>query len=212
MLVAPHDSVTLSLPEAEAQILLGNATELSLPDCSVQSVISSPPYCTRIDYAMATAIELAILRFSGRSFDLLRRSLMGSATVQKGSQRLQESWGKTCLRFLEQLQRHPSKASKTYYYRNHVQYFESLFKSLQEIFRVLEPRGFCALVVQDSYYKELHNDIPRITTEMAENIGLIIKCRNDFAAIPSMVAMNIGARKYLRLRRNTESVLCFERS
>jgi SAM-dependent methyltransferase len=38
-------------------VALGNAEKLPLPRHSVDAVVTSPPYCTRIDYAVATAVE-----------------------------------------------------------------------------------------------------------------------------------------------------------
>ncbi|MFM0329205.1 hypothetical protein [Paraburkholderia strydomiana] len=195
-----------------ALVRLGNAENIGLQKDSVGAVISSPPYCTRIDYAVATAIELAVLRMGTGDFDALRRSLTGTSTVERGSQEIDTRWGKTCLNFLDALYQHSSKASKTYYFKNHVQYFRSLHTSLQEIARVLEPQAPCVLVVQDSYYKQIRNDIAQITCEMAANVGLQLRRQQHFSATRSMVGVNQQAKKYLQKRTNIESVLCFENS
>lgn len=195
-----------------ASIRLGNAENIGLGNNSVGAVISSPPYCTRIDYAVATAIELAVLRMGAGDFDVLRRSLTGTSTVQRGDQEVDTQWGTTCLNFLDALYQHSSKASKTYYFKNHVQYFRSLHASLHEIARVLEPQAPCVLVVQDSYYKQIRNDIAQITSEMAANVGLQLRKIEHFSATRSMVGVNQQAKKYLQKRTNVESVLCFENS
>ncbi len=195
-----------------ASVRLGNAEAIGLQTNSVGAVISSPPYCTRIDYAVATAIELAVLRMGGGDFDTLRRSLTGTSTVQRDNQEVDPQWGETCVDFLDALYQHSSKASKTYYFKNHVQYFHSLHASLQEIARVLEPQAPCVLVVQDSYYKQIRNDIAQITCEMAENVGLQLRRQEHFSATRSMVGVNKKAKIYLQNRTNVESVLCFENS
>src|SRR6185436_4394444 len=105
-------------------------------------------------------------------------------------------WGTTCLAFLEQLKNHQSKASATYYYKNHLQYFDGMFKSLAELHRVLEEDGTCVLVVQDSYYKDIQNDLPRIVTEMASANSLEITQREDFTHARTMAAVNPSARTY----------------
>jgi DNA modification methylase len=197
--------------DATATVSLGNSEQLSLPSRVADLILSSPPYCTRIDYAMATAIELAILRFRDHSFDTLRRTLMGTSTVQSDALELSRKWGATCTKFLRKLHSHSSKASKTYYFKNHTQYFGSLHQSVQELSRVLKVGGLCILVVQDSHYKEVHNDVPTITTEMAEQFRLVLRRREDFVISRSMVRMNRRARKYLKLRQNIESVLCFQK-
>jgi hypothetical protein len=128
------------------QVLLGSSEHLPLADETVGLVVSSPPYCTRIDYAVATAIELAILRYDANSFDGLRRSLMGTSTVERSGWASYAEWGDTCARFLERSYAHPSKASKSYYYKSHLQYFDSLYKSVVELSRVLKKGGACILV------------------------------------------------------------------
>jgi hypothetical protein len=195
-----------------AAVRLGNAESIGLRDRSVGAVISSPPYCTRIDYAVATAIELAVLRMGSSDFDALRRSLTGTSTVERGNQEVDTHWGDTCMKFLDELYQHSSKASKTYYFKNHVQYFRSLHASLQEIARVLEPQAPCVLVVQDSYYKQIRNDIAQRTCEMAADVGLQLRRQEHFSAKRSMVGVNQQAKKYLQKRTNIESVLCFENS
>jgi len=195
-----------------ATISLGNAEALSLPNASVDAIITSPPYCTRIDYAVATAIELAVLRISEELFKKLRRSLMGTSTVNANVGNVNKEWGTTCTRFLEKVYEHPSKASQNYYYKNHLQYYESLQTSLTELSRVLKPHGSCVLVIQDSYYKDVHNDVPTIAVEMAEYAGMTLRRRDDFSSNRSMVCMNQRAKKYLMSRKNVESVLCFERT
>jgi len=193
-------------------INLGNSERMSLSPRSVDMVLTSPPYCTRIDYAVATAIELAVLRFSKTEFDLLRRSLMGTSTVTARQLTKVATWGKTCNRFLDKLYAHTSKASKTYYFKNHLQYFASLYASIREISRVLKRNGKCAIVVQDSYYKDIRNDVPKMVVEMARVHGLVLRRQETFVSRRSMVGMNKKAREYVSGRKTKESVLCFVRT
>lgn len=202
--VSAHD-------EAAATVLLGSSEQLPLPSRTADLILSSPPYCTRIDYAMATAIELAILRFSAQSFDTLRRTLMGTSTVLSDARKAPRKWGATCTEFLQQLHSHSSKASKSYYFKNHVQYFGALHRSVQELSRVLKIGGLCILVVQDSHYKEVHNDVPTMTAEMGQEFRLVLRRREDFPITRSMVRMNKRAVTYLKSRQNIESVLCFQK-
>ena len=199
------------IPKAgNVALRIGNAEKVPLLNKTVDAIVSSPPYCTRIDYAVATAIELAILRFNLNEFDVLRRSLTGTSTVEKNYHSINQSWGDTCLRFLDQVHSHSSKASRTYYFKNHLQYFNSLSNSIQEIQRVLKPSGYCVLVVQDSHYKEIHNDVPSIAAEMAVHSGMKLVRRDNFSTVRSMVGINGHAKKYLPHRNTSESVLCFQ--
>ncbi len=190
------------------------ATSCAMPTASnsVDLTLSSPPYCTRIDYAVATLPELTLLGYSPESdFDDLRRSLMGTSTVPKEAPQLNPSWGKTCVNFLDRMESHTSKASKSYYLKNHLQYFDSISKSISELFRVTKSGGHCVLVVQDSYYKDIHNDLPVITTEMAENTGFTLTRREDFFASRSMAGINPKVKKYRTKIDTVESVLCLSK-
>lgn len=191
----------------EAVLQIGNAENLTFPDQFFDAVVSSPPYCTRIDYAVSTSIELAILQLNPNEFDSLRRSLTGTSTVGSATDDVDPRWGLTCINFLERLHSHPSKASQSYYYKNHLQYFKSLSRSINELSRVLKPAAYCVLVAQDSHYKEIHNDVPSMTTEMASISGLELIKRLDFSSSRSMVDINGRSRKYLQNRKTTESVL-----
>ena len=102
---------------------------------------------------------------------------MGTSTVPSTSGIADSKWGRTCNSFLEGVREHPSKASSGYYYKSHVAYFGSLYRSLRELARVLKDGGHLILVVQDSYYKDIHNDLPLIVAEMAE--GLAVRVGSD---------------------------------
>ncbi|MGB9072123.1 MAG: hypothetical protein WCC22_05590 [Terriglobales bacterium] len=198
---------------AERVLKTASSEKLPLSANSVNFVLASPPYCTRIDYAVATSAELSLLGFGRKSgFEELRRELIGSSTVPKVVPHGSDEWGATCLRFLENLKGHGSKASGTYYYKNHIQYFRSLSYSISEINRVLSPGGKCVLVVQDSYYKDLHNDLPLMITEMAASTGLTLGERNDFPLSRTMAGIHPGTKDYRRFFGATESVLVFMKS
>lgn len=188
---------------------IGNAESMDLETGSVDAIITSPPYCTRIDYAVATSIELAVLGCSEEQYGLLRRALTGTSTVPKKVIDPLAAWGATCNSFLEKVARHESKASKGYYLKNHIQYFDSLSKSIKEIGRVLRPTGRAVLVVQDSYYKDLLNDLPEIVNEMAFQSGLHLERRDDFVSEKNMARINKASKKYGTNRPATESVLSF---
>ena len=65
-----------------AYIDVASSDSLPIPDRSVDFVLTSPPYCTRIHYAVATAPELAVLGYSKDVMsETLRRKLIGTSTV-----------------------------------------------------------------------------------------------------------------------------------
>lgn len=195
----------------ETHLGIGNSEEIKCNNNEAGLVITSPPYCTRIDYAVYTMPELALLGFSEQRFDTLRRSLIGTTTVPKILPEISLEWGVECNSFLEKLRNHPSRASDTYYLKNHVQYFSSMYQSLSEVDRVLNDRGGAILVVQDSNYKEIHNDLPTIISQMSINLGWKLRHKADFASPFNMSGLNSKSKKYTGKSIAVESVLCFQK-
>ncbi|MEW6536911.1 MAG: DNA methyltransferase [Candidatus Auribacterota bacterium] len=210
-MISVLDRDTLNLVQSgKVKVEVASSESLPNDDNSVHFVLSSPPYCTRIDYAVATFPELAILGYSLESdFPQLRRVLIGTSTVSRSVCSPLSEWGSCCNNFLQAVGSHKSKASKTYYYKNHVQYFDSIYKSLSEIQRVLAPKGCCVLVIQDSYYKDVYNNLPQVIVEMGESLNLYLNDRYDFSFERSMARINPNTRIYRKGYGSTESVLCF---
>jgi hypothetical protein len=196
--------------DATATIWLGSSECLPLSPGSVNAVIASPPYCTRIDYAVATKPELAVLGCPLRTdFQALRRKMMGAPVISAEQPRPDHSWGPSCLNLLKQVRSHPTKGSESYYYKLFVQYYGSIRRSMEEIDRTLVANGHCVLVVQDSHYKEVHVDVARHITEMGLNIGWSLEKRLDFETRRVMARLNPKAQKYRSHTGATESVLWF---
>jgi DNA modification methylase len=192
-----------------SSIQLADTATMALPERSIDFVLTSPPYCTRIDYTAATRVELAVLAplLKVKPRDL-GRQMIGSVQVPNGAIEVDESWGPTCSTFLTALKQHPSKASGGYYYKTHLDYFDKTARSLGRVSQALKPGGRAVLVVQDSYYKEIHNDLPRILAEMGVLQGLSFSGQEDFH-LRSMSDINPGRKTYKRPMGATESVLCF---
>lgn len=205
-----NDPTQFGAPVADAQISVASSDDLPLRAKTVDMVVTSPPYCTRLDYAVATMAELALLGYHPRStLRGLRERLIGAATVPQAATAPSNEWGLTCNRFLDRLAAHPSKASLSYYLKNHVQYFDAVFRSLGEISRTMKPDASCIVVVQDSHYKDIHNDLPKIFSEMASSVGLSLKRRVDFRLKRTIAGIHPMVRQYRERAEATESVLCF---
>jgi len=199
--------------ERKNKIHLGIANSEALPISmsSINAIISSPPYCTRIDYAISTRPELAILGFSEQDFDALRREMIGTPKISQELPDINKNWGSTCLEFINNVAQHDSKASKSYYYKHFLQYFNGINKSILELDRVLNKDGICILVLQDSYFKDVHNNLPQIFTEMAQNIEWNTKHRVDFESNLSMANINRKTKQYRSRISTTETVLFFQK-
>jgi len=194
--------------------VIRQASSLQLPISSgtVDAAVSSPAYCTRIDYVRATLPELAVVGHpNGDVMRLLREQMMGTPTINRAQANNGITWGPTCARFLSAVQNHSSKASSTYYLKYYRQYFASAFASLREIDRVLKKSGRCVLVVQDSYYKEVHNDLPQIFVEMATGLGWSLKRKIDFQVKQTLAGVNPEVKSYRTTFHATESALIFSK-
>jgi hypothetical protein len=77
---------------------------------------------------------------------------------------------------------------------------------------MLKKNGVALLVVQDSYYKDIHNDLPQIVCEICEKVGLETVRSVDFRLRRSMSGINPYSRSYQRPSGATETVLCFRKS
>ncbi len=194
------------------ELVTADTTKSILMLGNVDFVLTSPPYCTRIDYSAATRIELAVLHplINLRMEDLGRR-MIGSTRVPTEPLRPQENWGRTCNSFLRKLKAHPSKASAGYYFKTHLDYFQKMSASLANLTATLKSHSGAVLIVQDSFYKDIHNDLPSIVVEMAEAAGMRLRRREDFHLKRSMADINPNAKAYKRIPGAVEAVLCLEK-
>jgi len=199
----------LRIAPATSHLILANSTRLPLKDNSVDAVLGSPPYCTRIDYAMATRLELAALSFSDEAFRALRDEAIGTPTVVSPPRTSPSDWGPSCRALLQAISGHRSKASSSYYRKVFSQYFDGLQRSLLEIARVAKPRAPVLVVVQDSFYKDVHVDLQGIVIDMTSLLGWTLHRRDDFLLPRTMAALNPRHRRYRGNSEATESVLQF---
>ncbi len=196
----------------KASIIHGTASSLPLNNHSVDAIITSPPYCTRIDYGIATLPELSVLLGDNpQQVDLIRRSLTGRTTIDKNLSLTPLNIGKTGNLFLDAVLNHQSRASATYYYKNYYQYFLEIAKTIKEIARVLKENGIFGCVVQDSFYKEIYCDLPTIIKDIATINGLYLINRHDFVSKNNMANIHKHAKKYRKNTIATESVLVFQK-
>jgi hypothetical protein len=174
-------------------------------------LLGSPPYCTRIDYAIATAPELAVLGYGQQDISELRQLMMGSPTVYEESFEEDRVWGATTKAILRAVKCHDSKASATYYYKYYYQYFKRLYATMQNLSSQANDEAKMCMVVQDSYYKNVHVPLQEAVMEAAEQCGWSRNGLVSFDALRNMSALNPHARKNREKFRAVESVLFFSR-
>lgn len=196
---------------AAATLDIADSCELPLGDCTIDAIITSPPYCTRIDYAVSTRAELAVLKVAeDAEFHELRRRMIGT-TVSREKQSPALALTPSVGVLLDRIRQHPSKDSSGYYFNNFLDYFTKLGVSFQQMARVLKPGGHVCIVAQDSAYKEIHIDLASIIAEVLAEHNLSLKERHDFPASKSMRQIHSLARNHNVNRLPTESILLFRR-
>ncbi|MGH2939400.1 MAG: hypothetical protein ACRDPE_14930 [Solirubrobacterales bacterium] len=199
--IAPTDSPAVTLVE-------GSAEQLRV-DRLADLVLTSPPYCTRIDYVVATRPELAILGYEASDMAALRTKMLGSPLTKGVELEPQEQWGDKAGAFLKNVYAHDSKASQTYYYRYYLAYLNGLYASLDRIEKATKKGGTICLVVQDSYFKELHFDLPGIVAELGVAQGKAAT-RIDFPVQRTKAAIHPGSREYRDSFNAIESLVVLE--
>lgn len=175
----------------------------------VDLVLSSPPYCTRIDYAKSTAFELAVLGIRNECFRSIRDQLMGTTTIRREQELVMLPSSVETL--LSRIGQHPSHRSAGYYMRNARQYFSDAHRALGEIARVLCPGGRAVLVLQNSYYKEIPIELSQFYCDMAQTHGLNARVVAQQRVGRTMASMNTRARAYRRHREYSEDVVLMEK-
>ena len=146
------------------------------------------------------------------SFRDLRDRLLGTTSITL-RRRFEppRSWGRKCQTALKSIASHPSKASDTYYLKTYLQYFAGLSESLGELHRVSKPSASIALVVQDSYYKDVHVDLAGIVVEMTRKLGWRLHNRHDYDVPTTIAATNPNSRSYRDTFDAIESLLVFRK-
>jgi hypothetical protein len=155
-------------------------------------ILTSPPYLTRLDYVKSTLPELELLNRIGWniSIDALRLRMIGSPLVGQREPQRKSDWGPAAGTVLDEVYGHRSKASKGYYHRFYLQYFDAMHCALRNCSGALTTGGRLVLVAQTSRYKEHLIDLPLVLSEMAERNGLQLEHRQDFVQKRSIMTKN----------------------
>lgn len=193
-------------------VSLADARALSFEASSIDAVVTSPPYCTRIDYFRATAFELAALGMGmeGERFRALRSSAMGTNLMRTTTPDVGPQ-PSAVQQLLQRIKKHPSKASDTYYYKHYSQYFDDARLSVAEINRVLKPDATALLVVQSSYYKDIPVPLGDLYAALGEELGFRARVVLRVPVRRVLATINPRAMHHEAVRRYTEDVVALQR-
>jgi len=208
-----HGEPDLGTSAEKVHLKLNDSTvELRQPADELPNlVLTSPPYCTRIDYGVATRPELSVLGISIPGQARLRRSLLGTTTVESAQDMTSKEIGIEATKTLDRVAVHPSRASATYYYKWLAQYFIGYAVSLTRLSERLATDATIGLVVQNSYYKDEYIDLSKITCDLLEGLGWVTREITSFGGNRSMHALHPGSKTYSRPSRVAENLITFSR-
>ena len=167
----------------ECQIADGDARALPLSDCSVDLIVTSPPYANALDYMRAHKFSLAWLGDPIPSLTKLRREYIGSESA--GSQTTTASAGQLPDSVEAVVQRvSEADATKSRVLRR---YFADMSASISEMQRVLRPGSATIIVVGASTMR-----------------GILVpthECLADLAAAAGFDLVGVAPRNLDRDRR-----------
>lgn len=191
-----------------SKIVTASACSLPIKKDSIDIIVTSPPYLTRIDYAAAYTRELALLGVNTLTNRKLRSELMGTTLIRKHRAR-DLIRGQIAEDLLSSISAHESKASSGYYLKQAEQYLGDLASGLNEITRVTRSGGVMFLVVQDSYYKDIHVKLADICMEELKVRGWEVLRQVPFTVQRTLTSLNRSARSYPKGRvSETVMTLC----
>ncbi|WP_181650364.1 hypothetical protein [Streptomyces sp. WAC00263] len=183
------------MPNNPVQLATALSSALPVPNGSVDAVLTSPPYLTRIDYAVAYTRELAVLGHDIAKDRTLRAALMGTTLIRKDADSHLQI-GKTAGTLIQDVTSHSSKASSGYYRKQVLQYLRDLTAGLDEVTRVTKSEGIFHLVVQDSYYKDVPVRLADICIEECTLRGWNLVDRDPYVVKRTLTSVNTAARNY----------------
>lgn len=187
-----------------------DSRKLPIPDSSIDGIITSPPYLTRIDYAISVKPELLIM-FNPERLREIRENTIGAPVIVEKGIEISKKWGAHCQEILSKVMHHKTKAAKSYYLPNMLQYFRDIELSLFEIKRVLKPGAKALIVVQSSYFKEIEIHLGEIYVEIIKCIGGRSKIVGREVVRGHMAHVNTRSNGYHNAKIFYEDVVLLEK-
>lgn len=192
------------------EIIIGDSTSNIAGIGNFDLVISSPPYCTRIDYAIATIPELLTLgTLDTAEFNNLRKTMIGTTLTNSQTNKIEKDFGPKILKILDEIKNHKSKAASTYYHSYFRKYFSDITRSLIEIDKLV-CNGRIILVIQNSFFKDIEIDLLSIVVEILTNLKFNLEDCKKYES-RSIADTNPRYKKYREMNIRSESVLVFSR-
>ena len=157
------------------QASVADARKLPLTGQSLEGLITSPPYPNRHDYSRVFHIQLLLMGYSESDITALRYGSVRShveAKHQKGYEgRLgQYKFVPAFENILDMIAGRTDRRVATML----MGYFEDMFLSLQEVYRVLRDGGRAAYIVGNVRHSGVMIPVDEIIGQIAEQVGLTL--------------------------------------
>ena len=193
-----------------AKVTCSDVADLKLQDCSIDAIVTSPPYPNRTDYIRhyLPAAEL-LLGADSEAERSLRQAQIGTPLIREAlpNTRLPDSVED----LIQRVKTHGSYASERYYSKGFLYYFDDMSLTFARMRRWLKPGGLAIIVVQDTYYKEMRVPVADLLTDIAATHELMPVSRKDFPVRHALSRLSAAARASAPARASVESVMMLRR-
>ena len=210
--IANFQGLCSQVPASTVEIHQGDARQLTLPNDSIDLVVTSPPYATALDYSRAHFLAVAWMQ---PVFNLSMEQYMALAPGYIGSERGHVD---RIFKLDAQLEPLPTAQSALGSLKErdlrqaHLiqRYFKDMYAALGEMSRVLRPNGHVFIVVCPSHVRQVQIPTHTVFTEMGQALGL-----RSVAEYQRTINGNRRVLPYMREafgdRMSTEYVLVYQK-
>ncbi len=171
-------------------VQINNEAEYLTTKPIADAVITSPPYLTRLDYGVSTGLEWRLLKNDPKA-DLTdwRANFTGSVLTCRTPTSIRPL-PRVIGDLLSRIQRHDSKAARTYYFQFFRNYFVGIQNALVNITNSCKPGSQGLFVVQDSQFKDIDIPLTFFFLQMLENCGWGAARTEPFSISPTFYKIN----------------------
>jgi SAM-dependent methyltransferase len=169
---------------------LNNETERLSAVPFADAVITSPPYLTRLDYGVSTGLEWRLLKNDPEADLTDWRSRFTGSVLTYRTPTSTYSLPRSVGDLLSAIQRHESKAARTYYFQFFRNYFVGIQNAIGNITHACKPGARGLFVVQDSQFKDINVSLTFFFSQMLENCGWAVDKVEPFSISPTFYKIN----------------------
>jgi DNA modification methylase len=155
-----------------SRVRAGDARSLDLPGCSIDIVLTSPPYLNAIDYMRCSKFSLVWMGYNVAELRRVRARSVG--TEVSCAEALDESWIRGAIRSVT-----PGSALSSREHALLATYAWDMGRALSEVSRVLRPGGRAVYVVGESTIRRTFVRNARLVIAAAERHGLRLVSRHS---------------------------------